>query len=116
MVIGAYAWWATGLRPFSGSLTAAVLGAGIMAMTVGATRRRSAGARPKRRGDVGRGVAVWAVLFVVGSGWEVGAYLQEPRSDHPTVSSLADGVLDPHPVRAVAFMGWVAAAAALARR
>ena len=116
MVVAAYAWWATGLRPFSGSLTAAVLGAGFVAMAAGATGRRSAGSRTKRRGDLSRGVAVWAVLFVAGSAWEVGAYLQEPRSDHPTVSSLFDGVLDPHPVRAVAFLGWLAAAAALARR
>lgn len=110
----AYAWWATGLRPFSGPLTAAVVGAGIAAMAAGA----AFGRRPRRRpAEIpGRRAAVWAGLFAALAAWELAAYVQQPRSEHPTLSSLADAVLDPHPVRAAAFLAWLAAAAVLARR
>jgi hypothetical protein len=59
------------------------------------------------------GVAVWAALFVALAGWELAAFLQHPRVDHPTLSSLAEGVLHYHPARAVAFLAWLGLGASL---
>lgn len=111
----AYAWWATGLRPFSAALTVAVMGGGAAAMAAGTAARRRTGAAAAAPAAT-RDVAGWALLFGALTLWELAAYLQHPRSEHPTVSSLADGVLDPHPVRAGVFVVWLAVAAVLARR
>lgn len=78
-------------------------------------------ARAQRRfrcqpAQAGRGLAVWAALAVVAVGWELAAYLQHPRADHPTLSSLTNSVLDGHALRAAAFIGWLAVAARLGRR
>lgn len=110
--LGAYAWWAVGLAPFSAQATAAVVLAGVAAAAVGRRQRR-----PTRSpgGDV-PGMAPWAVLAAVVSAWQLAAYLQRPRADHPTLSSLANELLDSHPARAAAFLVWIAAAWWLARR
>jgi hypothetical protein len=109
----AYAWWAVGLAPFSAQATAAVVLAGVAAMAVGGRERRRT--RPTSNGDVS-GIAPWAALAAVASAWQVAAYMQHPRGDHPTVSSLANELLDSHPARAAAFLVWIAAARWLARR
>jgi hypothetical protein len=109
----AYAWWAVGLAPFSAQATAAVVLAGVAAMAVGRRWRR-----PRRSSsdvDV-PGIAPWAGLAAVAGAWQLAAYLQHPRADHPTVSSLANELLDSHPARAAAFLVWIAAAGWLARR
>lgn len=58
----------------------------------------------------------WAALAAVTAMWELLAYLQHPRHDHPTLSHLANTSLDWQPARAAAFAGWVAVAFTLARR
>ncbi len=109
---GAYAWWATGLRPFAGTTTVAVVGAGVAAMVVGRRcGRRRPVVRPRAAGVIG-----WALLLGALAGWQLVAYLQHPRPEHPTLSSLADAVLDTHPLRALAFVAWLLGAARLARR
>jgi hypothetical protein len=113
VVLGAYAWWVVALPPFSGRATAAVVLGGSAAMAVGALqgrRRRAEGA-----GDTA-GVAAWASLAAVAGAWQLAAYLQHPRADHPTLSSLANEVLDSHLARAAAFVVWIAVAWGLARR
>ena len=109
----AYAWWAVGLAPFSAQATAAVVLAGVAAMAVGERERRRR--RPPTDGDVS-GIAPWAGLAAVAGAWQLAAYLQHPRADRPTVSSLANELLDSHPARAAAFLVWIAAAWWLARR
>ena len=109
----AYAWWATGLRPFTDPALAATIGGGLAAMVAGALRRRSPG--PVHAAPSG-GMAVWVALFAALTAWEVAAFLQQPRADHPTLSSISNSVLDAHPVRALAFVVWLAVAAELARR
>lgn len=109
----AYAWWAVGLAPFSAQATAAVVLAGVAAMAVGQRQRRSR--RPTADDDVS-GIAPWAGLAAVAGAWQLAAYLQHPRADHPTVSSLANELLDSHPARAAGFLLWIAAAWWLARR
>jgi hypothetical protein len=109
----AYAWWVTSLRPFSGPATAAVVGGGLAAMVLGRQflpPRPPAG--PVAFADLARwGLAVGALVV-----WQLIAWASEPRSDHPTLSSLANAALDPRPVRAVAVVAWLVGAAWLGRR
>lgn len=116
VVVAAYAWWAVALPSFSGGATVAVVGAGAAVMAVGWWERRR---RPAPAADGprdGTGVASWAVLAVVAGAWQLAAYLQHPRADHPTISSLTNALLDSHVMRAVAFVVWIVAARGLARR
>ena len=108
----AYAWWAVGRPPFSSSATAAVVVAGIGAAIAGALRRHK---RPRPPGD-GQPAWPWLVLLAAGGLWQLAAYLQHPREEHPTLSSLANGLLDSQPARALAFVLWLLGAVELARR
>lgn len=110
----AYGAWAVSLPPFSGVATVAVLAGGGVAMAAGAATRRSPADRPPAVGR--RDVAPWAATLAVVALWQLAAYLQEPRHDHPTVSSLANDLLDSTPARAFACALWLLAAWALARR
>ena len=110
-MVGAYAWWAVALAPFSRAATVAVLLAGGAAAAAGVRGRRS----PRPRED-GRRVVAWAVLAAAVAALQLAAYLQQPRVDHPTISSLTNALLDSHPARAVAFVLWLAATVELARR
>ncbi len=112
VVVLAYGWWATALPPFTVTSTVAVVGAGAAAMAVGSRYRRPAGEARLRAADV----ATTVVLLVALTAWQLAAYLQHPRSQHPTLSSLTNVALDPHPVRALAFGVWLLVAALLARR
>jgi hypothetical protein len=114
LVVGAiaYAWWAVGLAPFSAQAAAAVVLAGVAAMAAG--RRQSRPRRSPGDGDMS-GIAPWAGLAAVAGAWQLAAYLQHPRANHPTVSSLANELLDSHPARVAAFLVWIAAAWWLAR-
>lgn len=142
-VVLAYGWWVTGLRPFSGSALLAVEGAGLLAVAAGLLaasarrrRRRTPTGAPALTGSGGSvtapagpggeaapetpvawlpGLEVWVVLVVLLAGWELAAYFQHPRSEHPTLSLLMEGVLAPRPVRAAAFAGWLAGTYRLAR-
>jgi hypothetical protein len=105
-------WWATGLDPFSGRATAVVLAAGVIAMVPGGARR----AAESPRHIAVRAAAPWAVLVGALAAWQGAAYVQHPRSDHPTLSSLTNTALDPRTVRTLAFAGWLIAAGWLARR
>lgn len=107
----AFAWWATGLRPFTGVAYAVVVGAGVIAMAWGGRGRRS----PVRAWPAG-GLLVWVALALGLAAWQMAAFMQHPRFQHPTLSSLANTVLDPHVVRAPALALWLVLAARLARR
>ena len=112
VVLSAYAWWAVALPPFSGQATAAVVLGGSAATAVGARQRRR---RSRGTGDTA-GIAAWAALAAAAGAWQLAAYLQHPRADHPTLSSLANEVLDSHMARTAAFVVWIAVAWGLARR
>lgn len=107
----AYAWWATGRSPFTTTATLAVVGAGVAAMAVGLARRPQNEPRPASVGAVR-----WVVVLAALAGWQLLAYVQQPRSEHPTLSSLANAALESHTARAVAFTAWLVAASRLARR
>jgi hypothetical protein len=59
---------------------------------------------------------VWAVLAGAAGLWQLQAFLQHPRSQHPTVSSLTNDLLQSSPSRALAMLVWLAAGVWLARR
>ena len=109
----AAAWWVVGLRPFSGAATATVLAAGVAAMAWGARSPP----RPRDQPAVDRRAATgWLLVAGAAAVWELAAFFQRPREDHPTISSLTNTLLDSRPARAGAFVAWLVAAAALARR
>ena len=110
-VVLAYAWWVVSLPPFSGVATAVVLLSGVGVSLAGRARRDSARAAPPAPG-----AGAWAGLAAVAVAWEVLDYVQQPRADHPTLSSLTNALLDSHPARAAAFILWLMAMLELARR
>jgi hypothetical protein len=107
----AYAWWAAGLAPFSAGATVAVLSAGVVAIAAGSRSRRPA----PRRVTV-RQAAPWIALALAAAAVQLVSYVQTPREDHPTISSLTNALLDSHPARAAALAFWLALAVGLARR
>lgn len=107
------AWWATSLRPFTGPALVVTLAAGLAAFAVG--RWMQGGKTPPWEGPWS-GLALWAVLVAALAAWELGAFLQLPRAEHPTLSFLANAIFDSHPVRAAAFLVWLAAGVGIARR
>jgi hypothetical protein len=115
-VVG-YAWWVVGLPPFSALTTAVVASTGILAVLAGAVM----GSRwlPVRRGRGVRrkpGVAAWLILSAALVGWQAASWMQHPRHEHPTLSSLTNPALEPRPARMAAFLAWLAVAALVARR
>lgn len=111
VVVVAYAWWVVSLQPFSGKATAAVLVSGVSASAVGRARRR-----PGRRWGSTTAVGPWAGLAVLAVALELLAWVQHPRADHPTLSSLTNAMLDSQPARAAAFVLWLLAMVELGRR
>ena len=107
----AYAWWATGRRPFTATATLAVVGAGVVTMAIAQARRIPHDTRPSLAGATG-----WLVLFAALAGWQLFAYVQEPRTQHPTLSSLINATLDTHTGRALAFTAWLVFGYRLTRR
>ena len=108
----AYAWWGAGLASFTCPATVAVAAAGVAFIIVGIRRPRPSGPGVEDP----RSALVWAVLFALLAGWELAAYLQHPRADHPTLSALADQLLDWRPARALGFLAWMVIGADMARR
>jgi hypothetical protein len=113
LLLSAYAWWVVSLPPFSGRATVGVLLGGCAAVLLG-SRQRAPTHRPATAGEWA--TARWAVLAAVAGAWQLAAYLQHPRADHPTLSSLTNALLDWQPRRAAAFVLWVLVARELARR
>lgn len=106
-----YAWWAVSLPAFSTTATTAVTLGGGAAVVWGAGKDR------RRRPEVDlRRAAPWTRLAVVDGLWELAAYLQHLRDEHPTLSSLANALLDSHPARSAALVLWVVATSELSRR
>ena len=108
----AYAWWAAGLRPFTWPALVAVGVAGAGAIALGTRRRRPA----RSHTHDARDFLPWGILLALLAAWELAAYIQHPRADHPTLSALADPALDWRPARALAFLAWLAVGAELSRR
>ena len=63
-----------------------------------------------------RGGWVWGALAGATGLWELQAFLQHPRRDHPTLSSLSNDLLGSPSSRAIALLMWLALGIWLARR
>ena len=103
----AYVWAASGLRPFSRPMDAAVAAPIALILGLWWRRRRREHdrltARPSLRSP---DAAVWAGLLLLLCAWELLAYSASPRHDHPTLSSMSDDLMSTHPGRAVTFALW----------
>ena len=113
LILAGYSWWATALRPFTLPALAATLTGGLLFMIVG-SRFRVVSGEPTPASAAG--ALGWAVLLLLLGAWELAAFVQRPRAEHPTLSHLANMVLDDHPVRALAFLIWLLFAMDLSRR
>jgi hypothetical protein len=113
--VAVYGWWAVGLAPFSWEATLAVVGAGVATAVWAAWQKRRAGARGADEAQ-GAGLVPWALLAAAAAAWQLAAYVQHPRDDHPTLSSLINAALDSHAARTAAFVVWLVTTVALVRR
>ncbi len=89
----------------------ATLGGGLVAILVGRRLPPSVAAC-----EPARHAWVWVALAGAVAVWELQAFLQHPRSAHPTISSLTNDLLQHHVSRAGAMLAWLAAGVWLARR
>lgn len=112
-----YAWWVVGLPPFSTRATIVVVGTGMLAAVAGAVvGTRWLPARRRRATWRQPGLVVWLGLCALLLGWQLTSWMQHPRDEHPTLSSITNEALDPRPTRMVAFLAWLAVTALVARR
>jgi hypothetical protein len=109
--VAAYAYWATGLRPFTLSSYVAV---GIPVAVVGsmvavAGRGRAGGPRPPSAEAVGlRWVLPWLLVALIAAGLEgLGLALGGRSTAVPTLSTVIDHVLAWRALRLVLFCGWL---------
>ena len=115
----AYGWWFTDLEPFSDAAFRALL-VPVGVLIVGATvyRARHGSGEPEAATRAAPGfraaVVVWSGLVAVLVVWELIALRGTPRSDHPTISSLVEGLAHHHVARLAMFALWVALGWALA--
>jgi hypothetical protein len=112
----AYAWWVTGLRPFTTASYVAVGLPGAALVLVMIVIRLEGSNRDKlSRGiehfEIGlRTTFPWLILFAVTAGIEIWALVLGGRSTTvPTLSTVVDHAMAWHVVRFVLFCGWLAA-------
>jgi hypothetical protein len=112
----AYAWIAAGLRPFTHPEELLVALPVIPVVVLTARRGRAEAAPGVPAAPDQAGAAVWAGLFVALIAWELIALFSSPRSDHPTMSSVADRIMSVHVGRTAVFAIWLVLGVALALR
>lgn len=100
-------------RPFTLPALVAVLAGGLAAIAIG--RRLPARVAPPA-GEATSGERVWTVLAGAVALWQLQAFLQHPRREHPTLSHLTNELLQSQPSRVAAMLIWLAAGVWLARR
>ncbi|MFC0449833.1 hypothetical protein [Rhodococcus jostii] len=116
VVAVAYAYWATGLRPFT-TLAYIAVGVPVALLTCLAVISGTGDSRGSGTPRVGkislRSVRPWLILLMIAAGLEaVGIALGGQSITVPTLSTVIDHALAWHPVRFVLFCGWLAAGAA----
>lgn len=108
-----WSWFVTGLAPFAASTTVAVLASGLAATLAGARWWD----RPDGAPQLTLAAAwPWAAVAAALGAWQLAAFVQSPRDDHPTISALTNAALDGRVVRTSAFAAWILVAAWLGRR
>ena len=108
-----YGWWFTDLQPFTAGSLFAMFGAAAVLLALAAAHRRSAtghahsAAATAAPGFVAATV-MWLSVAVAATAWELIAFFGQPRSQHPTISSLLDSTQTHHWLRFVVFVLWLA--------
>lgn len=112
------AWWAMATEPFTWHARIATAAGGLLALGAGLVwRRLDPPTTPSSAADRhGGSHAIWAVLTAAVVGFQLHMFTEQPRQLYPTVSSLVDTWLQPHPVRAAGFLLWMALGVYLLRR
>lgn len=115
MAAAAYAWWATGVAPFTTTAYVAVgIPVAVVALTASLDPRRDDAMTAPRSPATGTFSAAvpWAVLGGVALVLELVALSLGGRSHTvPTLSTVVDHALSRHPMRFVLFSAWLAVAA-----
>lgn len=131
----AYSWWATTFRPFTWPIEVATAVPGVVLFFAAARdRRRRISLRAWRsewrevlrgayrslpvEGKVAwrAGTVVWSLLIAAVTSWELMARLHSPRSEYPTISSMADSLTQSHAIRFLVFVLWLLFGRDLLRR
>lgn len=71
---------------------------------------------PGARRSAKRGEWVWGVLATLLTVWELQAFVQHPRREHPTLSSLSNELLASPTSRLIGVLAWLALGVWLARK
>lgn len=111
IVLVAFAVVVASVRSFTWPALVLTAIAGIVVLVLASRRSADAGPITRRQG-----IGLWAVLAGAVLAWELLAYLQSPRDDHPTISSMLDALEAHRPLRAALFIGWALLGRELARR
>ena len=90
-----------------------VLGAGAALCWLGLSPRLTRRPPPRR---LSARAAWWVVPAVIFAAIEIGDFVLGSTAAHPTLSTLADPLLNRYAVRALAYLGWLSAFWALVRR
>lgn len=106
-----FAWFATGLRPFTDSAYEAVFAVPAIVMVVGVLRPPTRHVRPTAL--TWRSAAPWIAIAVTAGCMEAAGLALGGRSEVvPTLSTVVDFSLGWHAVRFVLFCGWLKAGTA----
>lgn len=110
-----YSWAASRLTPLTWPATLATVPPGLVVCGIGLLRPPTRGPAPRRWGTAA--VAPWVVLAVLVCAWQLYAFVQDPRTAHPTLSALASPLFATSAEhRMVGYLLWLAAGAWLVRR
>jgi hypothetical protein len=98
---------------FSVRSTVTMVGLGGIFFWLGVSRRFARHPVVRR---VGRQALWWLVPVVMFAVFELGSFALGSTAEHPTLSSLADPVLEHYWARSAIFLGWITAYWGLLRR
>ena len=99
-----YCWLAAGLRPFTAPMDAAVAApVAVTALLAWRRHRRLPAPATLTWAEAAPWIGLTAMVAVV----EMVGYLSSPRSEHPTLSSMADAAMGSHLGRATGIALWL---------
>ena len=124
-VVVAYAWLASGVRTFTkpAEVLTFLPGALVVVLAVRQPRRERVPDRWRRLRESAAehrglllGAALWGLALTALVSWELVSLFSQPRSAHPTLSSITDRALRDHPARFAGYLAWLWLGRSLLRR
>jgi hypothetical protein len=98
-----YAWAGGGLRSFTWPAMVWTSLGGLALLVLAWQRDVGTATTPVSR----EGLVAWTAWLAAATGWELWALSGQPRSTHPTISSLINILIETHPGRSVALLAWL---------